>query len=87
MVKIRMIGSGLSYEPINRVDDVHHVLVSLENYRGFISETDDTVTFYAGSALQEVFSHLIRQDKMLPSSPGVIGIQTIAGAISTGTHG
>lgn len=34
--------------------------MTLENYRGFISETDDTVTFRAGTALQEVFSYLIK---------------------------
>ncbi|KAL4496051.1 hypothetical protein ABPG72_015473 [Tetrahymena utriculariae] len=86
-IKIRMIGSGLSYEPLNRVDQQDHVLMTLENYRGFISETEDTVTFRAGTALQEVFGYLIKQNKMLPSSPGVIGIQTLAGAIATGTHG
>lgn len=46
-----MIGSGLSYEPLNRVDKAEHVLMILDNYKGFISETDDTVTFKAGTNL------------------------------------
>lgn len=86
-VKVRMIGSGLSYEPIDRVDEKDNVLLSLDNYKGFVSETNDTVTFLAGTNLQTVFTYLIAQDKMLPASPGVIGIQTLAGAIGTGTHG
>ena len=30
---------------------------------------------------------LIAMERMLPASPGVIGIQTLGGALSTGTHG
>jgi len=85
--KVRMIGSGLSYEPLNRVEGDNAVLLSLENYQGLISETESTVTYKAGTALQTVFEYLIKQNMMLPASPGVIGIQTLAGAIATGTHG
>lgn len=60
-LKLRMIGSGLSYESLNKLDESsehNHILLSLENYHGFISETEDTITFRAGSTLNDLFTHL-----------------------------
>ena len=45
-----------------------------------------SVTFAAGT-LQQVYDNLTKMDRMLASSPGVIAVQTLAGALATGTHG
>lgn len=90
--KLRLIGSGLSFEPIHSVYaegsqallvDLHH----LHHLRGQLDKTADTVTYLAGTPLDTVYADLIAMDRMLPASPGVIGIQTLGGALSTGTHG
>ena len=60
--------------------DLHHL-------RGQLDKTADTVTYLAGTPLDTVYADLIAMDRMLPASPGVIGIQTLGGALSTGTHG
>lgn len=54
---------------------------------GVLDVADDTVTFAGGTQLSVVFDSLTRMGRMLDCSPGVIATQTIAGAISTGTHG
>jgi len=46
-----------------------------------------TASFGAGTLLKEVYATLLDHDAMLPCSPGVIGEQTLAGALATGTHG
>ncbi|MDT7816656.1 MAG: hypothetical protein QOJ42_6572 [Acidobacteriaceae bacterium] len=37
--------------------------------------------------MEQLYADLIEMDRMLPACPGVIGIQTLAGALGTGTHG
>jgi FAD/FMN-containing dehydrogenase len=37
--------------------------------------------------VEQLYADLIEMDRMLPACPGVIGIQTLAGALGTGTHG
>ena len=87
--KLRLIGSGLSFEPIHSVyaEGSQALLVDLHNLRGQLDKTADTVTYLAGTPLDTVYADLIAMDRMLPASPGVIGIQTLGGALSTGTHG
>lgn len=87
--KLRLIGSGLSFEPIHSVyaEGSQALLVDLHHLRGQLDKTDDTVTYLAGTPLDTVYADLIAMDRMLPASPGVIGIQTLGGALSTGTHG
>lgn len=84
--KIRVIGSGLSYESLCSVYKENGILLRL-NMIGIITTTETTATFWASSTLDYMFKYLTNINKMLKCSPGVIGIQTIAGAISTGTHG
>eukprot|EP00761_Pharyngomonas_kirbyi_P014142 gb/GECH01014172.1/.p1 GENE.gb/GECH01014172.1/~~gb/GECH01014172.1/.p1 ORF type:complete len:494 (+),score=90.29 gb/GECH01014172.1/:1-1482(+) len=95
-VNIRMIGSGLSFEPIVRVkeqgfqnkhNNTNVILLSMKNLTGVVDMSDDTITVRAGTTLEYVFQYLYERNRMLPCSPGVIGIQTAAGAIATGTHG
>lgn len=87
--KLRLIGSGLSFEPIHSVyaEGSQALLVDLHHLRGQLDKTADTVTYQAGTPLDTVYGDLIAMDRMLPASPGVIGIQTMGGALSTGTHG
>ena len=87
--KLRLIGSGLSFEPIHSVyaEGSQALLVDLHHLRGQLDKTADTVTYQAGTPLDTVYGDLIAMDRMLPASPGVIGIQTLGGALSTGTHG
>ena len=87
--KLRLIGSGLSFEPIHSVyaEGSQALLVDLHHLRGQLAKTADTVTYQAGTPLDTVYGDLIAMDRMLPASPGVIGIQTLGGALSTGTHG
>lgn len=87
--KLRLIGSGLSFEPIHSVyaEGSQALLVDLHHLRGQLDKTADTVTYLAGTQLDTVYADLIAMDRMLPASPGVIGIQTLGGALSTGTHG
>ncbi|KAJ1531160.1 hypothetical protein HK096_007960, partial [Nowakowskiella sp. JEL0078] len=89
---IRVIGSGLSYEPLVRVLPMSQqcrkgTLLILNPSPGLLSQTANTATFSASTQLATVFEVLAKMNRMVPCSPGVIGIQTIAGAISTGTHG
>ena len=87
--KLRLIGSGLSFEPIHSVyaEGIQALLVDLHHLRGQLAKTADTVTYQAGTPLDTVYAELIAMERMLPASPGVIGIQTLGGALSTGTHG
>ncbi len=87
--KLRLIGSGLSFEPIHSVyaEGSQALLVDLHHLRGQLAQTADTVTYQAGTPLDTVYADLIAMERMLPVSPGVIGIQTLGGALSTGTHG
>ena len=87
--KLRLIGSGLSFEPIHSVyaEGGQALLVDLHHLRGQLDKTADTVTYQAGTPLDTIYGDLIAVDRMLPASPGVIGIQTLGGALSTGTHG
>ncbi|ATP89421.1 MULTISPECIES: D-arabinono-1,4-lactone oxidase [Aeromonas] len=87
--KLRLIGSGLSFEPIHSVyaEGSQALLVDLHHLRGQLDKSVDTVTYQAGTPLDTVYGDLIAMDRMLPASPGVIGIQTLGGALSTGTHG
>ncbi|WP_265435666.1 D-arabinono-1,4-lactone oxidase [Aeromonas media] len=87
--KLRLIGSGLSFEPIHSVyaEGSQALLVDLHHLRGRLAQSADTVTYQAGTPLDTVYGELIAMDRMLPASPGVIGIQTLGGALSTGTHG
>ena len=87
--KLRLIGSGLSFEPIHSVyaEGSQALLVDLHHLRGQLAKTADTVTYQAGTPLDTIYAELIAMERMLPASPGVIGIQTLGGALSTGTHG
>ncbi len=82
---VRVVGAGHSFTPIAQTDDI---LISLDDLQGIEALDAD-----AGSALvlggtklkklgETLFTHRLAQENL-----GDIDVQSIAGAISTGTHG
>ena len=83
--KIKPTGTRLSYEPISQ-QALNGLLLDIK-LTGVVSQSQDTIEVYAGTILSDLFETILKMGKMLPDCPGVIAIQTVAGAISTGTHG
>jgi FAD/FMN-containing dehydrogenase len=84
--KVRVIGSRLSPGRMLCVNS-DDLLLDLSAMQGVLGEDDNSITFAAGTLLQQVFDALTARNRMLACSPGVISVQTLAGAIATGTHG
>lgn len=83
--KIRVVGSGHSFTPLVPTDDI---LLSLDRLRG-LEEVDierRLVTVRAGTKLKEL-GELLHEHGLAQENLGDINAQSIAGAISTGTHG
>ncbi|MCU5772488.1 FAD-binding protein [Erwiniaceae bacterium BAC15a-03b] len=85
--KIRVIGSRLAPGRMLNISDDRDLLLDLSQLSGLLAQSDNSVTFAAATPLHEVYQTLTRMGRMLASSPGVIDIQTLAGAMATGTHG
>lgn len=82
---VRVVGSGHSFTPLVQTDDV---LLSLERLQG-IEEIDagrGIVTVLAGTPLKTLGEALYARG-LAQENLGGIDAQTLAGAISTGTHG
>ncbi|PJZ06393.1 hypothetical protein PRCB_06630 [Pantoea rodasii] len=84
--KVRVIGSRLSPGRMLCVN-AEDLLLDLSAFNGIVAQDAESITFAAGTPLQQVFDTLTEQDRMLACSPGVIAVQTLAGAMATGTHG
>jgi FAD/FMN-containing dehydrogenase len=84
---VRLVGSRLSHAGLLQPRDTDDVLMDIQRMRGLRSVAAESVTFKAGTTLNEVHRTLTEMGRMLPCSPGVIGLQTLAGALATGTHG
>jgi FAD-linked oxidoreductase len=82
--RVRPIGSGHSFTAIGRPDDVQLACGGLDD----IDEVGDDglVTVGAGTTLQRLNAELVRSGWSL-TNLGDIDRQTVAGALSTGTHG
>ena len=82
---LRVAGSGHSFTPIVQSNDI---LMSLEAMQGIesIDSERGTVTILGGTVLKNLgemlFEHGLAQENL-----GDIDVQSISGAISTGTHG
>ena len=82
---VRVVGAGHSFTPLVQTDDI---LLSLEHLQGItnIDDNHNTVTVLSGTWLKklgaDLFKHGLAQENL-----GDIDVQSIAGAISTGTHG
>src|SRR5690242_5161117 len=82
---LRVVGAGHSFTPLAWTDGL---LVSLERYGGLehVDSEARQATARAGTRIKALgellFSHGLGQENL-----GDIDVQSIAGAISTGTHG
>ncbi len=83
--RVRVLGSGHSFTPLVESDDMQ---LSMEGLRGItaVDEARGTITVLGGTPLNELGEALLRRG-LAQENLGDIDVQTITGAISTGTHG
>ena len=82
-LRVRMTGSGHSFTGAAVTDGV---LLSPARLTGVLAMTGDSVTVRAGTTLHALSLELARHGLALENL-GDIDVQTVAGAVSTGTHG
>jgi FAD-linked oxidoreductase len=82
---VRLVGDGHSFTPLAQTDDV---LMSLDHLQGIESADPDagTVRVWAGTRLKRLGQELLARG-LAQENLGDIDVQSIAGAVSTGTHG
>ena len=83
--KIRVIGTGHSFTALCKTDNI---LISLDKFQGLINADKETIqaTVKAGTKLNYL-GELLFKEGMAMENLGDIDVQSIAGTISTGTHG
>ncbi|MFV0248832.1 MAG: D-arabinono-1,4-lactone oxidase [Tenacibaculum sp.] len=83
--KIRLIGSGHSFTDLCKTNQI---LISLDKYQGIISVDKEKkqATVKAGTKLK-LLGELLFNEGLAMENLGDIDSQSIAGTISTGTHG
>ena len=84
-LKVRVVGTGHSFVPIVATDGC---LISLDDDTGFESFDRERLlaTVRAGTKLTDVGAPLLQNDMALRNM-GDIDVQSVAGALSTGTQG
>ncbi|BBI35355.1 D-arabinono-1,4-lactone oxidase [Cohnella abietis] len=82
---LRVVGSGHSFTAVAASDDV---LLSLDRMQGIVSVDAESCTaiVWAGTKLKAL-GELLHAEGLAQENLGDIDVQSIAGAISTGTHG
>ncbi len=82
---IRVVGSGHSFTRLIETDDV---LISLDKLEGLIAVDESALqaTVWGGTKIKALGDYLAEAG-MAQANLGDIDVQSIAGAISTGTHG
>lgn len=82
---IRMVGSGHSFSPLCATDGIQ---LSLDELSGIIEVNQQTaqVRAYAGTHLGEL-NRALAEHGLALENLGDIDVQSLAGALSTGTHG
>lgn len=82
---VRVVGGGHSFSPLIPTPDA---LISLENFQGIqeINAKEQWVVVRAGTSLADL-THALFQHGFALENQGDINHQTVAGAISTSTHG
>lgn len=85
--KVRVVGSRMSAGRMLALASQGDTLLDLRHLSGVVAVDATSATFQGATPLQEVYDVLAARGLTLPSSPGVIASQTLAGALSTGTHG
>ena len=79
---IRVVGAGHSFTPVVETD----ILLSLDKFQGIIEVNGNQVTVKSGTKLK-FLGQLLHGHNLAMVNLGDIDVQSIAGAISTGTHG
>ncbi len=82
---IRTVGAGHSFSPV-ALPDCYAMELSHMTGLIHVDETLQQATFWAGTRLYDV-GPLLAASQLALENMGDIDVQTIAGAISTGTHG
>jgi FAD-linked oxidoreductase len=84
-IGLRVIGSGHSFSPLVKTDGI---IMSLDHYSGVIKidHAKQQATVLAGTKIKTLGEELFKCGLAQPNL-GDIDVQSIAGAISTGTHG
>lgn len=83
--RVKAVGAGHSFTAIARADDVQMSLDGLSGLRG-VDLVQQTATLGAGTRLHEIPA-LLAPLGLAMENLGDIDTQSIAGAVSTGTHG
>lgn len=83
--KIRVLGSGHSWSKVAQTTDI---MISLSKYIGPVSIDRENLraTFKAGTSLRDI-SLVLEDEGLAMLNLGSVAYQSIAGAISTATHG
>lgn len=84
-LKVKTVGSGHSFNDIATTDGLR---MHFRDYTGLVSVNSETnvATFRAGTPISKI-PELLRPHGLALANQGDLAAQTIAGAISTGTHG
>jgi FAD-linked oxidoreductase len=83
--RVRVVGSGHSFTPLVQTDDI---LMSLDGLQGILAvdSAAGTAHVLGGTQLKRLGDDLLTRG-LAQENLGDIDVQSIAGAISTGTHG
>ena len=83
--KIRVIGTGHSFTALCQTDGI---LISLDKYQGIVAvDTNKVQATVKGGTKLNYLGDLLFKKGMAMENLGDIDVQSIAGTISTGTHG
>lgn len=83
--KIRVVGSGHSF---SKLVPTNQILVSLDKMQGIIeADTDAQIAIVWGGTKLEALGKVLFEKGLAQENMGDINVQSIAGALSTGTHG
>lgn len=82
---VRVVGSGHSFTPLI---ETNNVLLTLDNLQGIVAidKENKQAEVFAGTKLHILGPELFKND-LAQENMGDINVQSIAGALSTGTHG
>lgn len=81
--RLRVVGAAHSFSAVARPDDR---AMTLDEVAGVVAVSGDRVTVRAGTRLRDLSAALLAQGLTLPVV-GSVQAQSVAGAITTGTHG
>ena len=87
-LRVRAVGGGHSFTPVAVTDGVHIGLDSLDNLERVAPQDDGTTQVTVGAGIRlAALNSLLAERGLAMRNLGDIDKQSIAGAISTGTHG